>query len=704
MNIWNQAPLFKALIPFVLGILSAVYIGFAAPIYVLFASVPFLIWLSLQILFPDKFLSYSNRWTTGVCIYLLLYCCGYALSNVRSEINDNRHFSKIENAETFIGLVDEAPVTKEKSYKTTLEITAVNENGKWRKTVGKCLTYFKKDSLGKTIKYGDEIMFTSTPTEVAPPPNPSQFNYKCFLSYRNIYHQVYLKQEGWKLIDSHKGNSIVEASLNLRAKLLGVFKENKIEGQDFAVLSATMLGDEDEVDQDTYNAFNASGALHVMAVSGLHVGIVFIVLNKLLFFLNRKRSTRIIKSIILLLLLGGFALLTGLSPRVLRAVLMISLIVLGSSIARQKNSVNNIAASAFILFSFNPFFLMEVGFQFSYLAVIGIIFLYQKINNWFYLKNRLLREMWSIASISIAAQLATFPLALFYYHQFPNYFLLSNIIIIPHSIFIIYGGIALLAFSKWTVGALFIGRIVGWCVHALNWMVLWIEHLPYAQVDRISVSVLETCLIYTVILLIIFFFFRKQQRFLLASIAVFSVLLIIKIVQTIEIRGQKQLIVFDVPKVSAINFIEGKKSVFLADSSLTNNESSMAFNVRHYWWDREIADEVLLNKESAESNMEDATLLKQSNFIQFHDKRIVVINDREFLNHAPQNKIKVDYIIISKNPKVKIAELLNAFDVQQIIFDSSNSLYRCSKWEEDCKNAGIRYFTVPRQGAFIINV
>ena len=229
---------------------------------------------------------------------------------------------------------------------------------------------------------------------------------------------------------------------------------------------------------------------------------------------------------------------------------------------------------------------MEVGFQFSYLAVIGIIFLYQRINNWFYLKNRVLREIWSIAGISIAAQLATFPLALFYFHQFPSYFLLSNIIIIPLSIIIIYGGIALLAFSKWTLGSLFIGKIVGWCVHALNWMVLWIEHLPYAQTEwSISVSTFETYFIYAAILLFIFFFCTGSKRnFLLASLCALCTVLIIQIVNTVQTRSQKQLVVFDVPKTSAINFIEGSKSFFLADSSLINNESNMLFNIRPYWW------------------------------------------------------------------------------------------------------------------------
>ena len=347
---------------------------------------------------------------------------------------------------------------------------------------------------------------------------------------------------------------------------------------------------------------------------------------------------------------------------------------------------------------------MDVGFQLSYLAVIGIISLYEKINNWLYFSNIVVRETWSIISVSLAAQLATFPLALFYFHQFPNYFLLSNLVIIPLSTIIIYGGIALLALSKWTFGASLLGKVVGWTVHALNWFVLWIEHLPYALTNKISISVFETFLIYTAILLLTFFFLKKQHKFLLAFAGIFCIVLIVQIVRMAETRNQRQLIIFDVSKTSAINFIEGRKSFLLADSSLVTNETSMNFNVRHYWWDKGIADEVLLKKDSTELIMQDASLLIRNNFIQFHKMKILLIADNNILNIHPGNKMKIDFLILSKNVKVKISELLTVFDVQQIIFDSSNSIYRCNKWEEDCKRSGIKYYTVPKQGAFVINV
>ncbi len=521
---WNQAPLLKALIPFIIGILFNVYIGSAIPGYLFIAcGIPFL-WLLLQLLWPDTFVTWRNRWTTGISIYILSFCCGYALTIVRTEINDNRHFSRISNATAFIGFIDQEPIPKKNSYKTFLQITAVKSDSTWYKTIGQCIAYFQKDS--SLLHYGDRVEFTSQPQEIS-----YTGSYRNYLTEHNFYHTVYLKNTEWKLIDHHHGNALIEKALVCRTKLLKVFRRNGIEGQDYAVLSAVTLGDESEINKETINAFADSGTMHILSVSGMHVMIIFIVLERLLFFMNRKRATKILKSIILILFLGSYALLSGLSPPALRSAAMLGLVVLGLAIDRQKNSWNIIAASGLILLCWNPLYIMDVGFQLSYLSIIGIILLYEKILNWFTIHNFILREVWSMASATLAAQLATFPLVMYYFHRFPNYFLFSNLVIIPLTAIIIYGGMVLLLFTWWQTGSLFIGKIVGWLVHLLNSTVLWIDHLPYAVINNIHTSALDTWLIYAAIVLSINFFFKKQPQFLIASLSTMCIMLMVQIAQ-----------------------------------------------------------------------------------------------------------------------------------------------------------------------------
>jgi competence protein ComEC len=234
---------------------------------------------------------------------------------------------------------------------------------------------------------------------------------------------------------------------------------------------------------------------------------------------------------------------------------------------------NTLIASAIFLLSFNPYLIMQVGFQLSYLAVIGIVFLQKKIHAWYDAPNWFLGKTWDIISVSIAAQMATFPLGLLYFHQFPNYFLFSNLIIIPLSTIIIYGGICLLLSAPIASLAHIIGLILGELVHFLNDIVLSIEHLPYSLIKGISISVFDTWLIYILILSIVFYLMKKDPRLILASLLIIILLLASQISESIQLRNQRMITIYNIPKKSAITFIENKQCVFLADSDLVNNKA-----------------------------------------------------------------------------------------------------------------------------------
>lgn len=703
MTLQNQTPLLHALIPFILGIEWAVYDPAPDTIYVLLASLPFLLWLLLQRSFPYKFVTHSNRWTTGLCVYITALCFGYVLTQLQSDRNSQQHFGNLNEGTAFIGIVTEAPIEKEKSYKTTLQIKAVLKDEQYIATKGNCLTYFAKDSLAKKIQYGDEIIFTAAPITVTPPANPAQFNYKQYLSYRNIYHRVYLHATDWKPLGKHKANTFIDAALRLRERMLAIFRNNKLEGQDYAVLSALTLGDADEINQETMDAFATSGTIHILSVSGMHVAIIFFAFEKLLFFMNRRQSLKIIKSILLLLLLGSYAVLTGLSPPVLRSAAMLGLLVLGSAIGRQPVSMNIVSASAMALLFYNPFYLMDVGFQLSFLAIIGIVVLNQSIFNWVNARYWIARYFGGIISMSLAAQLATLPLLLLYFHQFPTYFLLANLILVPLSTFIIYGGMILLLCSTWSWLALLISKTIAGMLYILFGTLRWIEQLPYALINKISISLTETLLLYLIILSIILLFAGKQKRFIFSGIAMLCILLCIQITETFEQRRQRQLVIFSAPKSTAISFIDGRKNYFLADAALLKDKKSMSFNIRPYWWQQGLEDETVLpNTDTFEVNK--SSLYINNGFIQFQDKRIALVNAESNIRNLNNKKLKVDLVILSHNPRLTIQELQTIFEAKEIIFDSSNSIYRCKQWEEDCNSMGIKCHSVLKEGAYIASI
>ena len=585
MNNWNQTPLFRLLPAFIFGILAGIYGSYLNPLWILlFGVLPAIVILS-QVLLPKKFFSYQARWLFGVSAQLLTFSFAWLLTELNTEINFKNHFSKVENVSEYMAYLDNSPQEKSKSFKVILKVVAVKSANNWKKVEGKCHVYFYKDSSSARLRYGDLISFSIAPSEVQPPANPSQFNYKKFLSYNQVYHQLYLKSEKWNAIANHRGNSIVEMAINMREKLLKIFKDNNISGDDYAVVSALLLGDTDEIDQEIMNAYAASGALHVLSVSGLHVGIIYIALNAVLFFLNRNKKTRIIKAGILILFLWYYALLTGLSPAVLRSAAMLSYIVIGKALDRYTNMYNTLAASAITLFCFQPHLLMQVGFQLSYLAVLGIVFLYKKIHLWLNPKNWLLKQIWGLTAVSLAAQLATFPLGLLYFNQFPNYFLLSNLLVIPVSTIILYGGIILFVISPLTAIAKWVGLFLGKIVHFLNLTVITIEHMPFALTQGISITIIETFLIYVIIFMLILFFMKKESKYIIIAFATTIAIFLLFTLKYLEEQKQQQFIVYNIPKISAINLISGNSSFFIVDSALVNNRSMMMFNVNHYWWD-----------------------------------------------------------------------------------------------------------------------
>ncbi len=695
MNYWNQTPLFRLLPAFIVGILAGIFGMYLNPSSILlFSALPFFV-LSVQVLFR-KFFSYKNRWMFGLSAHLLTFLFAYLLTELKTEIHDHDHFSKVKNASAFIAYLNDSKQEKAKSYKTTISVVAVRSADKWINTEGKCLVYISKDSVSSDLSYGDLILFTGIPAEVQPPGNPSQFNYKQWLSFNQVFHQLFLGSSKWKIVGHHYGYSIVEIAINMREKLLKIFRDNNISGDDYAVVSALLLGDTDEIDQDIINAYSASGALHVLSVSGLHVGIIYFALNGILFFMNRNRKTKLVKAGILILFLWFYALLTGLSPAVLRSAAMLSYVVIGKSIDRYTNMYNTLAASAMTLFCFHPHLLMQVGFQLSYLAVLGIVFLYPKVHQLLGPTTWLGKQTWSLVAVSIAAQVATVPLSLFYFHQFPNYFLLSNLLVIPVSTVIIYGGIALFILSPFTTVASWIGLLLGKAVHFLNWIVITIEHLPHALLSGISITVVETWLMYFCMLMLILFLIKKQTNYLFASVGGAIIILGFQINESFQVKNQKQLIVYSVQKSSAVNLVDGCSSLFIADTSLTNNKSMMMFNIVHYWWDCGLDEnDVVINPGDV------SRFFLRRNFLVFQNKTILLLNDASLLKKNIPVPC-VDYLILSKNLKVKLEEVVKKVKFKQLIIDSSNSLSRTDRWITEAKQLGVDCYSVQHSGAFVI--
>lgn len=699
MQIWHQFPFVRIVAPFIAGTIAALIFQteFAALPVILGAGI--LLYLILALIVFKK-LTFKYRYINGAIIHILLFGLAYQLTIERTEIRHSDHLSKFLPCEKIVVTIIEPVTEKDKTFKVVAKALALEKDKQIFSVSGKLILYFEKGALVRELGYGDVLAIDVNPDEVLPPGNPGQFNYKRYLANKGIYHQAFVRLGSWNKLNVTRGSWLKSVGISLRQKFLDILKKNDLAGKEYAVASAILLGYDEYLDSEQKKQFAGAGAMHILCVSGLHVGIIYVILNSLLKVLNRRKFLRIIKVLLLLIMIWFYALITGLSPSVMRASTMFSFIIVGQSLQRKTNIYNSLAASAFLLIVIDPYILTAVGFQLSYLAVLGIVTLFKPIYNLFVTSNWLLNQIWSITVVSISATIATFPLSIFYFHQFPNLFLITNLVAIPASMFILYLGILVLIASPIHFISQLFARVLVWIIKGLNISVGWIESIPIATSSNIYINLSEALIIFTLILTMVSFLMVKRKYLLILSLL--SVLYLISsfTLRKYQRHNQQNVIVYNIRNHSAIGFLNGTREVILADSLLLSNNRKIDFSVKPHLIEAGISDLTLtyLN----EASIIDYDLIKNGIFIYTPQFRILLLDETSAIYPIRQKKkINIDFAILSNNSKVDIIELCDQFNVKQFIFDSSNKSWRKDNWKAACESAGIPFYDVASSGAWL---
>jgi competence protein ComEC len=685
----GKIPLLRILFPLLLGMVSSVFYP-SQNAYLFPVTIALFIFLFFFTFIRALSSAYKLRVYYGFLLHLFLFFSGYSYTSLRTEKFNPQHISN-SNIEKglVLAIIEEVPVEKNKVVKTIIEVSAVHNEGEWISASGKALVYFEKDSFSTVLQMGDRIIFEPFFKNVDGPKNPSEFDYRKYLAFHQVHQQIYLKTGTWRQIGSREEWGIFKIASSFRIKLLNVFSEYGIKDKEFAVASALILGCKDKLDNEIIRAYSGAGAMHVLAVSGLHVGIIYMVFNTLLFFLDRFRYGFIFKAGILILLLWGYAMLTGLSPSVLRAATMFSFVIAGRAFKRNGSIFNSMAASAILLLMVNPYIIMEVGFQLSYLAVAGIVLVQPGIYHLFYIRDWTLDKVWQLTSVSIAAQLATFPLGLLYFHQFPNYFLLSNLIVIPGATVIVYLGVLLLFVSGISLIAVWVAKFFSFMVYILNFLVMNIEKFPYSITEGIFVSVAETWMIYLFLSAIIVFFFSRKKEWLMAGLSLFALFMVLRIPTVLSHYKQKKIIVYNVSGHTAIDFIEGRDHYLISDEILSSNIEKQRFHLKNNW---------IKSGMKNEASVPLKNLYESRGYFQFFDKKIAVIGKEIDLKGNPTKKLSVDFIIVTGNARVRPAEILSNFDAKLLILDSSFPEGKANKVKEEFEKHKLLVHSVRKDG------
>ena len=565
---WSAYPFSRFVLFFVIGILLETYTKIYTPIIAFFLCFLIVIFWIITSSKSD-FWKLRRRFLGGLlaCICLVLF--GIFHTYHYNQINKKNHFITEEDSIfAYKALVSQEVENRSKTYRTVVSLQEIKTKKGWKNKTGKVLLYLKKNQKLNSIplKYGDILLIKGQANLVSPPPNPAQFDYAKYLSYQNIFHQQFISNKQFEIINHTTPNYIYLYALQSRNYLSKVLK-NLVKGsQEFAIATALLLGVREQMDSEILEAYSKTGLMHILAVSGMHVGLLVIFLEFFFFrnWLKSNNSKKRLSYVFLMLIIVWFyALITGLSPSVFRAVMMFSLMVIGKGFSKRPSIYNTLAVSLFVLLFIDPYLLFSAGLQLSYLAVWGIVYFQPIFNKYWSPSNRIVKWFWGIITVSLAAQLVTFPLGLWYFNQFPNYFLLSNLVIIPISIGVMYVGIMTLMLAWIPIISTFLGWVLSTLIWLMNYITFYFQKLPYANIEGVYVNNFEVLILYGMIICFAFFIHSKKYIYWVILGVLSCFWGVSRIFYTFKISQQNELIVYHFSGKTAYKSAKDKKQLFL---------------------------------------------------------------------------------------------------------------------------------------------
>ncbi len=513
---WRSAPFIRILIPFVAGILGGYYLspGLEWVIFIFFLSLAYIA-LSNYFSFTA---AYHLQWVRGAAINIVFACLGTWLIWQRDITHHPQWAGKrLTQSKAVRCIISEPFIGKPRSFKTTAKLTAIDLNNTWHPVTGNAILYFSVADSNSLPQEGDEIIITKNWQPIRNPPN-SDFDYERYCAFRDIHFQVYLKPKEYTRTGKTIKNIFYAVIQQMQRSVLSVFRRWVPGQKELGVAEALLIGYRDDLDKDLTKAYSNTGVVHIIAISGLHLGMIYGLLLAVLKPFRRKKGYQVLKPLIILLVLWGFSLLAGAAASILRSVVMFSFIVIGESLQRKTNILNTMAASAFCLFLYDPYFLWDVGLQLSYTAVLSIVLFMKPVYQLLFFENRLLNAIWQLNAITLSAQILTLPVVLYYFHQFPVLFLFTNFIAVPLSGIILYAEIAMLVFAAIPFLNMVTGKLISFLIAALNGFIERSNNLPFAVISDIRVSVLQSLLLYGIIASLATWLMQKKPKAFLAAV------------------------------------------------------------------------------------------------------------------------------------------------------------------------------------------
>lgn len=667
---------------FVAGILAGFYLEVSLKI--LFIIVFFcLIFFTFSFLRAKK-LFLQDAWFGTAC-FSIFFALGMLTTVLHLPENKAQHYTnqlspkevQTEKEVLVMGKVTKILNSNPYSHRYIVRLQKIEK----QKVRGKILLNIKKDSPGPPLAIDDKIVLKTNLQPINKPKNPYQFDYNNFMKNRGVFLMAYSSLSKILIFKSEKP-SLLGMAENIRKKIVRVLKKNGLSKNQLAMIQALFLGQDQDITDETYDNYAAAGVIHILSVSGLHVGFVLLIFNFLLKPLENFKWGRPIKVVLLIILLWGFALLAGFSSPVVRSVSMFSFVAIGLNLKRKTSILNVLFMSLFAILLFAPRFIFEVGFQLSYLAVFSIVIFQPLFYTLYHPKFLLDKSLWGIITVTLAAQIGVMPLSLFYFHQFPGLFFISNLLVIPFVGFILGFGILVIVLAFLNLLPKFLAESLGECIDLLNTFVAWCANQESFLFQNIHFSSLQMLvaylLIFCVVLAIWNFSYKKLVSCFVAGILLISTF----IYEKQRAKTSVEFLVFHKSRNTILGFKNGEQ-----------------LNLKHNLSPGTVSEEYAIKNYITGEGISTISSTPIKNFYKIRNRFLLVI-DSAGIYQLP--KLKNNMILLRNSPQINLDRLIETLNPKIIISDGSNYKSYVKRWRETCQQEQVPFYYTGKKGAFVV--
>ncbi|WP_373523638.1 ComEC/Rec2 family competence protein [Aquiflexum sp.] len=565
---FSEFPFLRYVVFFILGVVIYSFFGENIPRNVILVTIVS-VYLVYLILVGINIYQHAYRFKIILpnLAYILFVFFGLYFANDTDIKNQPDQLLNVEvPIQSYLGTVLSNDEAKPNSIANRFLVRMGFSDGQEIAFTGELLIYHRSE---KPLYPGDVILVSGNPQTIQGPKNPNEFNYQRFMMRQKISHQHFIADR-FEVIGKVNERPVEEFFIGIRTRIMEKMDFYFKEQANLQVAKALLLGQKKNLDKEVSEAYSTAGAMHILAVSGLHVGIIYGFFFLFVKPFRLKVSKRVLYLSLIIILIWGYAMLTGMSPSVMRAATMFSLMALAQMKSRSPSIFNAIALSALILLVLDPFLIYAVGFQLSYIALLGILVIQPMLVRLWLPGNRFLEYVWQISTVGIAAQMATFPISAYYFHIFPTYFILSNLVAIPGAFLIMSFGVPFMVVAEVPI----LSGILAWLTEKLigmvNVIVFWIRDLPASKISEISLSVWEVAFYWSLLILFLLLWVYPGKKLGITFLTLIIIAGIIRVIDVIFQHRNRELYIYGLNQGKAMDFLY-KASLYSFEENISKD-------------------------------------------------------------------------------------------------------------------------------------